>query len=53
MENIPDTPGPGPAPGGPRGHVLVVDDDPAVAEVVVGCPDRAGRPEPERPSVNR
>ncbi|MFE2088937.1 response regulator [Streptomyces sp. NPDC059460] len=42
MENIPDPPGPGPAPGGPRGHVLVVDDDPTVAEVVVGYLDRAG-----------
>ncbi|MFF1835607.1 response regulator transcription factor [Streptomyces sp. NPDC058231] len=42
MESIPDAPGPGHAPGGPRGHVLVVDDDPTVAEVVVGYLDRAG-----------
>lgn len=42
MENIPDAPGSGTAPGVPRGHVLVVDDDPTVAEVVVGYLDRAG-----------
>lgn len=23
-------------------HVLVVDDDPTVAEVLTGCPERAG-----------
>ncbi|MFJ7942814.1 response regulator transcription factor [Streptomyces sp. NPDC096354] len=42
MKNIPDAPGSGTAPGAPRGHVLVVDDDPTVAEVVVGYLDRAG-----------
>ncbi|MDF6043728.1 response regulator transcription factor [Streptomyces sp. JH14] len=42
MENIPDTRGSGPVPGAPRGHVLVVDDDPTVAEVVVGYLHRAG-----------
>ncbi|MFJ9682120.1 response regulator transcription factor [Streptomyces sp. NPDC101194] len=42
MENIPGTPDSGPASGTPRGHVLVVDDDPTVAEVVVGYLDRAG-----------
>ncbi|WP_333777275.1 response regulator transcription factor [Streptomyces sp. IBSBF 3136] len=34
-------PEPGPRPGG-RGRVLVVDDDPTVAEVVAGYLDRAG-----------
>ncbi|WP_393059145.1 response regulator transcription factor [Streptomyces sp. LN549] len=50
MQNIPDTPGedprPGPAPSpGPRprgGRVLVVDDDPTVAEVVAGYLNGAG-----------
>ncbi|MGW1736422.1 response regulator transcription factor [Streptomyces sp. NPDC001999] len=43
MENIPDAPGSGGTdPGVPRGQVLVVDDDPTVAEVVVGYLERAG-----------
>ncbi|MFE7355375.1 response regulator transcription factor [Streptomyces sp. NPDC057543] len=44
MENIPDGSGPGthPCPGIERGHVLVVDDDPTVAEVVVSYLVRAG-----------
>ncbi|MEC4021122.1 response regulator transcription factor, partial [Streptomyces sp. H27-D2] len=36
------TPPPGPAPGTAPGHVLVVDDDPTVSEVVARYLDRAG-----------
>ncbi|WP_327367956.1 response regulator transcription factor [Streptomyces sp. NBC_01217] len=44
MQNIPDRPGPGTAssPAPVHSHVLVVDDDPTVAEVVVSYLDRAG-----------
>ncbi|MFG2570766.1 response regulator transcription factor [Streptomyces sp. NPDC048567] len=47
MQTPPDTPPPGPAAGAPsaapaRGHVLVVDDDPTVAEVVAGYLTGAG-----------
>ncbi|MFJ7195636.1 MULTISPECIES: response regulator transcription factor [unclassified Streptomyces] len=44
MESIPDGSGPGnrSCPGTGRGHVLVVDDDPTVAEVVVSYLVRAG-----------
>ncbi|RLV67822.1 Two-component system response regulator [Streptomyces sp. CBMAI 2042] len=41
MENIPLAPPHAPAPAA-RGRVLVVDDDPTVAEVVVGYLHRAG-----------
>ncbi|WP_326684256.1 response regulator transcription factor [Streptomyces microflavus] len=42
MENSPSAPPHAPAPEGRRGRVLVVDDDPTVAEVVVGYLHRAG-----------
>ncbi|MFF2700269.1 response regulator transcription factor [Streptomyces cyaneofuscatus] len=42
MENIPLAPPHAPAPAAARGRVLVVDDDPTVAEVVVGYLHRAG-----------
>ncbi|MFJ7061842.1 response regulator transcription factor [Streptomyces griseobrunneus] len=42
MENSPSAPPHAPAPEGRRGRVLVVDDDPTVAEVVVGYLQRAG-----------
>ncbi|MFD7422283.1 response regulator transcription factor [Streptomyces californicus] len=42
MENLPPTRHAEPAPKGVRGLVLVVDDDPTVAEVVVGYLRRAG-----------
>ncbi len=42
MENTPPARHPAPAPQGARGRVLVVDDDPTVAEVVVGYLHRAG-----------
>ncbi|MFB7430765.1 response regulator transcription factor [Streptomyces microflavus] len=42
MENSPSAPPHAPATGGRRGRVLVVDDDPTVAEVVVGYLHRAG-----------
>ncbi|WEH32223.1 response regulator transcription factor [Streptomyces sp. AM 4-1-1] len=44
MQNIPDgsVPAPATCPDAPRGRILVVDDDPTVAEVVVGYLERAG-----------
>lgn len=42
MENSPSAPPHAPTPEGRRGRVLVVDDDPTVAEVVVGYLHRAG-----------
>ncbi|MFJ3435944.1 response regulator transcription factor [Streptomyces cyaneofuscatus] len=42
MENTPPAPPHTPAPDAARGRVLVVDDDPTVAEVVVGYLYRAG-----------
>ncbi|WP_405400690.1 response regulator transcription factor [Streptomyces microflavus] len=42
MENSPSAPPHAPATEGRRGRVLVVDDDPTVAEVVVGYLHRAG-----------
>ncbi|WP_415957336.1 response regulator transcription factor [Streptomyces sp. 021-4] len=42
MENTPLAPPHAPAPAAARGRVLVVDDDPTVAEVVVGYLHRAG-----------
>ncbi|MFD3500392.1 response regulator transcription factor [Streptomyces sp. NPDC058678] len=44
MQQSYESPGPGLAPRGHAGtgRVLVVDDDPTVAEVVSGCLDRAG-----------
>ncbi|MEV7312972.1 response regulator transcription factor [Streptomyces microflavus] len=42
MENSPSALPHAPATGGRRGRVLVVDDDPTVAEVVVGYLHRAG-----------
>ncbi|SCF92616.1 DNA-binding response regulator, OmpR family, contains REC and winged-helix (wHTH) domain [Streptomyces sp. Cmuel-A718b] len=42
MENNPSAHAPAPVPQRPRGRVLVVDDDPTVAEVVVGYLHRAG-----------
>ncbi|MEU0162058.1 response regulator transcription factor [Streptomyces sp. NPDC006261] len=42
MENTPSAPPHAPAPDAARGRVLVVDDDPTVAEVVVGYLHRAG-----------
>ncbi|MER5615144.1 response regulator transcription factor [Streptomyces sp. NPDC002215] len=46
MENIPDGSGPGthscPGADTERGHILVVDDDPTVAEVVISYLARAG-----------
>lgn len=42
MENTPPARHPAPVPQGARGRVLVVDDDPTVAEVVVGYLHRAG-----------
>ncbi|MFJ1801485.1 response regulator transcription factor [Streptomyces sp. NPDC088180] len=42
MENTPPVRPPEPVPRGARGRILVVDDDPTVAEVVVGYLHRAG-----------
>ncbi|MFG2613664.1 response regulator transcription factor [Streptomyces anulatus] len=42
MENTSPARHPAPTPQGARGRVLVVDDDPTVAEVVVGYLHRAG-----------
>ncbi|WP_069173861.1 response regulator transcription factor [Streptomyces griseus] len=46
MQNIPVPPGPEPRPGPgdgvPQGRILLVDDDPTVAEVATGYLERAG-----------